>query len=97
MIYPLPPILQTRGLKILEMGEDTNGAYLKFGVQRGKVRSVTVYMKAPNMIQWKYVYSIYDPETRTVLASLNSEFQICSVRVFSHLEDFQTSSLEDWR
>ena len=66
MIYPLPPILQTRGLKLLEMGEDEQGAYLKFGASRNRVRSVTVYMKAPQLIQWRYIYSIYDPDTKTV-------------------------------
>lgn len=63
----LPPILQIPGMKLIEIGEDDKGAYLKFATTRRKVREVTVYMLAPRPVHWSYVYSVWDEHTRTVI------------------------------
>lgn len=64
----LPPILQLRGLRLVEIGENKKGAYLKFALNRRKVREVTVYMQATGPVQWIYEYSMWDPTTRTVIS-----------------------------
>lgn len=66
MPEPLPPILATPGLRLLEIGEDEKGAYLKFGATRRRVREVTVYLMTGVKVEWQYVYSMWDPTTRTV-------------------------------
>lgn len=63
----LPPILQIPGMKLIEIGEDDTGAYLKFASTRRKVREVTVYMLAHGPVRWRYVYSVWDEHTRTVV------------------------------
>lgn len=50
------------------MGEDDKGAYLKFAVERRRVREVTIYMMADGPIKWKYTYAMWDPTTRTVVS-----------------------------
>lgn len=62
----LPPIMQIKGLHLVEIGEDDKGAYLKFAVNRRRVREVTLYMLAGGPVQWEYVYSMWDASTRTV-------------------------------
>ena len=62
----LPPILQTPGLRLIEIGNNEKGAYLKFAVDENDVREVTVYMQAVGPVKWMYEYSIWDEATRTV-------------------------------
>lgn len=64
----LPPILRTKGLRLISMGEDKQGAYLKFGVDRNDVREITIYMHTKGPVAWTYMYSIWDETTRTVVS-----------------------------
>lgn len=64
---PIPPIMTTRGLKLIEIGEDGRGSYLKFAANKQRVREVTIYMQSDSKIKWRYVYAIYDSSTRTVV------------------------------
>lgn len=66
-IEPLPPILLTPGLRLIEMGTNRQGTYLKFGVDNNDVREITIYMISPGPTTWKYVYSMWDEATRTVI------------------------------
>ena len=68
MEHPLPPVLLSPGLKLIEIGEDDKGAYLKFAAMRGRVRMVTCYLLADGPIRWEYAYAIYDPSTKTVVS-----------------------------
>lgn len=63
----LPPILNITGMKLIEIGEDDRGAYLKFASTRRKVREVTVYLLADRPVTWTYVYSMWDQTTHTVV------------------------------
>lgn len=67
----LPIILRTPGLRLVEIGEDEDGAYLKFWCETELdedhvVREVVMYMHADQPIKWTYVYAIYDKETQTI-------------------------------
>jgi hypothetical protein len=63
----LPPILQVKGLRLIEIGEDRRGTYLKFIVARNRLREVTLYMQASSPVTWTYTYAMWDPDTRTVI------------------------------
>ena len=67
-LLALPQILASPGLKLIEIGEDDRGAFLKFASTRNRVRMVTVYMMADGPIRWAYAYASYDPSTRTVVS-----------------------------
>ena len=58
--------MQTRGLHLIEIGEDEKGAYLKFAATRNRIREITLYMLADGPVRWNYVYSMWDASTRTV-------------------------------
>lgn len=70
----LPPILRAEGLRLLEMGENDEGIYLKFIVETTEtmegeervVREITLLMQGDGPLRWTYQYSIYDKETNTV-------------------------------
>lgn len=70
MAKHLPIILRTPGLRLVEMGEDEDGAYLKFWCESEAdgllVREVVVYMHADQPVRWTFVYAIYDKETNTI-------------------------------
>jgi len=63
----IPPILKTPGLRVIEIGENEHGAYLKFAVDEGDVREVTILMQSNQPVRWAYQYSVYDRTTETVV------------------------------
>ena len=62
----IPPILQVKGLRVIDMGTDKSGAFIKLAADRGPVREVTIYMVADRAVAWTYVYATWDAATRTV-------------------------------
>ena len=51
------------------MGTNRQGTYLKFTAAENddEVREITIFMISPGPTTWKYVYSVWDETTRTVV------------------------------
>jgi hypothetical protein len=63
---PLPPIMQSRLLRVIRMGVNHDGLPFMVLVARyGSVRRLVVYLKTDQPAAWEYGYEIYDPQTRT--------------------------------
>lgn len=63
----LPPILTTRGLRLVAWGEDNGRPWFKFAATtRTHVREVVVYVTSDKPVRVRFEYAIYDPQLKAV-------------------------------
>lgn len=60
----VPPILKSKGLKVLDVGVDDGHPFILLGADTGKVRRVTIYLLADTPGRFVYGYTIFDEKAR---------------------------------
>lgn len=66
---PLPPVLAIRGMRLMAMGRSDEGrVWLKFGMTKGRIREVTVFLVSDQPSTFMYEYAVHDASTHTVVS-----------------------------